>query len=89
MARLGAVLDIKLADAAFNQHTQLYGQVAGGNEALRDLGSFASSSPACRRRIIGYSLVALLHGHHFPAASRGGLGRDRECCRFPDHCGLQ
>ena len=38
MARLGAVLDIKLADAAFNQHTQVYGQIASGSEALRDLG---------------------------------------------------
>ena len=38
MARLGAVLDLKLADAAFNQHTQVCGQVAGGSEALRDLG---------------------------------------------------
>jgi ATP-binding cassette subfamily C protein len=37
MARLGAVLDIKLADPAFNQHTQVFGQIPGGSEALRDL----------------------------------------------------
>jgi len=38
MAHLGAVLDLKLADVAFNQHTQVFGQIAGGSESLRDLG---------------------------------------------------
>ena len=90
MARLGAVLDIKLADLAFNQHTQVFGDIAAGSEALRDLDD-RSPIPGgtCRGRTVGCPLAAALHGHHFSAAPCCGLGGDRQRCRLHNHCRLQ